>query len=61
MKVGDRVRVVGRHLTFMGKKYHLQVGKITGYTIKHEVSLWRVEFEAGEALYEEEDLRISDE
>ena len=57
MKVGDRVRVVGRSLTFAGKKFFKQAGKIIGHTIKHEVSLWRVEFETGEALYEEEDLR----
>ena len=57
MKVGDRVRVVGRSLTFLGKKFYKQEGEITGHTVKHEVSLWRVKFENGEALYEEDDLK----
>lgn len=58
MRVGDRVLVVGRTLTFLGKKYRGRVGKITKHTTKHEVSLWRVRFNDGEALYEEKDLEI---
>lgn len=56
--IGDRVTVVGRTLTFLGKKFYRQVGEVTGHTTKHELLLFRVKFENGEALYEEKDLRI---
>ena len=60
MRVGDRVLVVGRTLTFLGKKYKGRVGKIIKLTTKHEVSLLKVRFSDGEVLYEEKDLEIYD-
>ena len=57
-KVKDQVVVVGKTLTFLGRKFKGRRGKVTGHLVKHGLTLTRVKFSDGEALYEEEDLEV---